>query len=333
METGTVRWGVLSTANIGRKAVGPAIQASRNGTLHAVASRTIEGARAYAGELNVPVVFGSYPELIDATDIDALYIPLPNGLHREWTLLALAAGKHVLCEKPLALDAAEAREMAAAAADAGLLLMEAFMYRFHPRIEALMRHVRSGGLGSLRAIQSAFTFRLTRPDNIRLDPGLGGGALMDVGCYCVNVSRTLVGSEPVEVDARARWTSRGVDDELSGVLRFADGVEAQIQCALTQARRERVHVGGSDAWIDVPAAFLPGTGPVSWTEHGGFGGPRVVEFDGVDQYRRMVEHFADCVLTGALLRYPATEAAANMAVIDALYRSARDECVVPVTHG
>lgn len=319
----SLRWGVLSTANIGRAAVNPAIQASRNGELVAVASRDQDVASRFAAEHGIPEALGSYEAMIDHPDLDALYIPLPNGLHLEWTVRALEAGKHVLCEKPLGLSAAECDEMQGAANANGVQLMEAFMYRFHPRIDRLLEELRSGSIGDVRAIQSAFTFKLTKPGNIRLDPELGGGALLDVGCYCVNVSRTVVGDEPLEVQARARFTERGVDDELTGTLYFENGVVAQIACSLAQERREAVDIAGTDGWMRLDSAFLPGTGSATIEVHRGRNARDSIEVSGADQYQLMVEHFGDCVLANATMRYPATEAARNLAVIEALYASAR----------
>ena len=321
---GVVRWGVLSTANIGRWAVNPAIHASRNGVLRAVASRDAETARAFAEAGRIPTAYGSYEALLDDPDIDAVYVPLPNSLHREWTVRAAEAGKHVLCEKPLALGATECAEMDAAAREHGVTLMEAFMYRFHPRTERVVDMVASGALGELTAIHSAFTFRLTRMDNIRMIPELGGGSLMDVGCYCVNVSRTVAGAEPVAVQAREVRASTGVDARLAGTMLFPDEVVAQFDSALDQERRETYEVAGTDAWIRVPAAFLPGTDDVFIHEHRGRNPAVDHRIDGDDEYRLMVEHFADCVLTGAPVRYTAAEAAANMRAIEALYRSARN---------
>ena len=263
MARDKVRWGVLSTANIGRVAVNPAIQASSNGELVAMASRDGGRARDFAAKAGIPRHHGAYEALLDDPDVDAVYVPLPNSLHRAWTIRAAEKGKHVLCEKPLATTATEGREMAAAAAANGVKLMEAFMYRFHPRTEKAADLVRDGAVGALRAIRGAFTFRLTRPDNIRLLPELGGGALMDVGCYCVNVSRTLVGSEPVAVQAWATWASSGVDAQLAGSLLFAGGVVAQFDCALTLERREAYEVAGTDGSLVVPQAFLPGTGEMA----------------------------------------------------------------------
>ncbi|MBS1241318.1 MAG: oxidoreductase domain protein [Gemmatimonadetes bacterium] len=318
-----VRWGVISTANIGRWAVNPAIQASRNGDLVAVASRDGARAQAFAAEHGIPGWYGSYQALLEDPDIDAVYIPLPNSLHREWTIRAAERGKHVLCEKPLAMTAAETEAMGAAAAASGVWLMEAFMYRFHPRTEQVVRLVREGRIGDVRMIRSAFTFRLTRPDNIRLQPELGGGALMDVGCYCVNVSRTVMGAEPVEVHATAGWGATGVDEQLAGTLRFPNGGLAQFDCALTLERREWYEVAGTEGSLGVASAFLPGTDEVVIEEHRGRGAAVRHPVGGADEYRLMVEHFADCVLHHRVPRYPAAEAAANLRVIEALYRSAR----------
>jgi len=224
-----------------------------------VASRSESAARAFAEETGIPRHYGTYESLLEDQGIDAVYIPLPNNMHKGWTIRAAEAGKHVLCEKPLALDAAECEEMAAAAAEHGVKLMEAFMYRFHPRTRRVIDMVREGVVGELKTIRSAFTFRLSRPDNIRWMPEFGGGALMDVGCYCVNVSRTIVGEEPVQVQATATRADTGVDDHLVGILRFPSGVVAHFDCALTMERCEFYEVAGTEAHFRVPAAFLPGT--------------------------------------------------------------------------
>lgn len=319
-----LRWGVLGTANIGRAAVNPAIQASHNGTLTAVASRDADRARAFARETGIPQHHGRYEDLLDDPGVDAVYIPLPNRLHREWTIRAAEAGKHILCEKPLAMDAAECLEMEAAAEANGVRLMEAFMYRFHPRTERLVALVREGAVGQVQAVRSCFTFRLTNPSNIRLDAALGGGALMDVGCYCVNVGRTLVGEEPERVQAFAEWGETGVDLRMAGTLQFPGGVLASFDCALTLDRRETCEVAGTEGTLRIDPAFLPGTGDVVLEEIRGRSPVQPHVVPGVDQYRRMVEHFADAVLHDRPLRYPPREAAANLRVIEALDRSARE---------
>lgn len=316
-----VRWGVLSTARIGRNAVTPAIQKSHNGRVQAVASRSMENARAYASELDIPRAHGSYEALLADSEIDVVYVPLPNALHKEWVVRAAEAGKHVLCEKPLALDPIECSEMQAAADANGVKLMEAFMYRFHPRSRDAFEIAASDRLGKVRSIRSAFSFKLRAADDIRRDPELGGGSLMDVGCYCVNVTRSLLGREPEAVQAFARIGPSGVDEELFATLRFEGGVHAQFHCALSLPRHEEVLVIGDRARLVWPRSFLPGEDPVELqietSEE-----VETIRHDGVDEYQLMVEHFADCVLEDRTPRYSAAEAGANMAVIRALYASA-----------
>ena len=323
MTEQNVRWGVLSTSNIGRRAVLPAIQRSSNGELLAVASRDAEKARVFAGELGIPRAYTGYQQLLADPEIEAVYIPLPNSMHREWTIKAAQASKHILCEKPLALSAAECAEMDAAARANGVLLMEAFMYRFHPQTERVIELLRQGLVGEPRLIHAAFTFHLTNPANIRLQANLGGGGLMDVGCYCVNVSRTLFASEPIEVQAFAGWSAAGVDEQLIGSLRFPGGRDAQFDSALTLARRESYQVVGPDGVIEVPVAFLPGHSDTIIRIRDS-AGERSEAITGIDEYQLMVEHFAACVRGQATLRYPPAEAAANMRTIEALYRSARN---------
>lgn len=327
-----LRWGVISTANIGRVAMIPALQKASNGDLLAVASRSQEKADEFAQRLGIPRAYGSYEALLDDPEIDAIYNPLPNNLHREWCIAAAQAGKHILCEKPLALNAQEVEEMAAAAEQHGVLLMESFMYRFLPQTERVLALIAEGAIGDLRLIQSTFTFRLTRPDNIRWRPDLGGGALMDVGCYCVNINRTLAGAEPVEVQAFATWADSGVDAEMAGSLRFAGGLVAQFNCGLTLERLERYQVQGTLGSIEVPKAFLPGDEDTLIYIHRGrlaverlrHGGTASETLPGSDEYQQIAEHFADCALNGRPLRYAPAEAAANLRVIEALYRSARN---------
>jgi predicted dehydrogenase len=318
-----VRWGVLSTANIGKRAVIPAIQRSHNGQVLALASRDAAQARQAADTLSIPRAFGSYEALLADPEVEAVYIPLPNSMHREWAIRAAQAGKHILCEKPLALNAAECAEMAAAARQHGVLLMEAFMYRFHPQTLRVLELLRQGAIGAPRLIKASFSFHLTNPANIRLQPDLGGGALMDVGCYCVNVSRTLFGAEPVEAQAYAAWSASGVDEVLAGSLRFPGGQIAQFDCGFALARRESYQVVGPDGLIEAPVAFLPGHDDATLLIR------RAAEsatetIPGVDEYQLMVEHFAACVRGHAQPRYAAEEGAANMRAIEALYRSARN---------
>ena len=318
-----LRWGILSTANIGRKTVTPALQASRNGAVVAVASRDEVQAEAYATDLGIETFYGDYESLLADPNVDAVYNPLPNSLHKPWTVRALEAGKHVLCEKPMGLNAQECLDMHAAAEQNGRVLMEAFMYRFHPRTERALELLSNNTLGDLKLVRAGFTFTVPDPGNIRLQPDLGGGSLMDVGCYCVNVGRTLLGREPVTAQAFAVWSGRGVDTSVVGVLRFGGDVFVQFHCALDTARQEFVEVVGSEGRMRLNAAFLPGLSDavVELTNHGETTQETV---PGADEYRLMSEHFADCVLNGSEPRYGALEAAANMATLEALYASARN---------
>ena len=319
-----VRFGVLSTANIGRNQVNPAIQASRNAELLAVASRDLDRAREFASKSQIPRYYEGYEALLDDSDIEAVYIPLPNSMHKEWTIRAAEKGKHILCEKPLGTSAAECREMQAAADASGVTLMEAFMYRFHPRTEKLLALVRGGGAGAIRVIRSAFTFKLARPDNIRLFPELGGGCLYDLGCYCVDASRRLAGAEPFEAQAFAEWNERGVDTQLTGTLRFPNGVVAHFDCSFLMERREFVEAAGLDGAIASPSGtFVNSTDEVDIVQYRGRDLPLVHSVKGDNHYRLMVEHFAEVVRGAAPLRYGIGESIGNLAAIEALYESAR----------
>ncbi len=317
----TLRWGILSTANIGRKVVTPAIQAALGSTVVAVASRHGSQAHRYAADLGISKHYGSYEALLGDPEVDAVYNPLPNSLHLPWTLRALEAGKHVLCEKPLGLSAAECLEMATAAKAADRVLMEAFMYRFHDRTRTLFELTRAGTLGALHLIRARFAFTVSDPLNIRLNPDLGGGALMDVGCYCVNVARSVAGGEPLTVQARAAWT-HGVDETLTATLTFGGGLVAQIDCALNQPRFEKLEVFGTEGYCEVDSAFLPGMDEAALRLTLRETGVTQTLVPGHNQYQRMVEHFAACAVQGTPLRYDALEAAANLSVIEALYTSA-----------
>lgn len=316
-----IRWGVLGVASIALRTVIPAIQNARNGQLVAIASRTADRAAQAAKQLGVRS-YGSYEALLGDREVDAVYIPLPNSLHREWTIRSAAAGKHVLCEKPLAVSASECREMIAACRDHGVQLMEAFMYRFHPRIAQVANLVASGKLGELRLVRAAFTFAVREPaTNIRFRPELGGGSLYDLGCYCVNISRMLLG-EPVEVFAWGDIGESGVDETVTALLRFDSRRTAAVDCGLRIGRREEVEIVGSEGHILVPKAFLPGTADAEFHCFNGAERKQTV-VPGTNQSQRMVEAFGDAVSTGSPVTYSPNDAVANLAVIEALLRSMR----------
>jgi predicted dehydrogenase len=255
--------------------------------------------------------------------IEAVYIPLPNHLHKPWTIKAAEAGKHILCEKPLALNPEECREMIAAAHANGVVLMESFMYRHHPRILAAREMIRAGNIGKLKTIETAFTFRLTDTTDIRYQLEMGGGALMDVGCYCVNISRLLAGREPESVMARAFWAETGVDQHLTGVLDFRDGLMAHFDCALSLAKRQRCLAAGTEGYLELPDVFLPGTGESVIHQYMGQAPVETHTFDGVDEYRMIAEDFMHAV-RGGTPAFPVDDATANMRVITALLESARN---------
>ncbi len=318
----SIHWGVLGVANIAVRAVIPPIQRSSNGRVVAIASRTVTKARDAARRLGIPKAYGSYEALLDDPDVRAVYIPLPNSLHREWTIRCAEAGKHVLCEKPLGVSAAECEEMIAACGQHGVILMEAFMYRFHPRTLRVAALAREGELGDVRLVRASFTFRLRDPiNNIRLMPNLGGGALYDVGCYCVNVSRMILG-EPREAFAFAHVGASRVDEALGGILRFDGDRLALFDCGLILSRREEYEAVGTEGRLTVPSAFLPGTADAEI--HLVKGAERtVLTTPGVDEYQCMVEQFAGAVLRGVPLRLPPEDATANLRAIEALLRSVK----------
>jgi len=316
-----MEFGILSTAKIGREDVIPAIQASEH-TVGAIASRDETRARSVADELGIERSYGSYEGLLADEAIDAVYNPLPNGLHAEWTRAAADHDLHVLCEKPLTADADEARALFDYCEEQGVTVMEAFMYHFHPRTERA-REIAADELGEIRHVEATFTFQMgDRSDDIRLDPDLAGGALMDVGCYAVSATRNLLG-EPERVFAHAADSyDAGVDSQLSGLLTYPDGVTAQITGGFDTPITHEYRVLAEDGWLRVPDAFDVAPDQHLELSYVVDGEEHTESFGGVDQYRLQVEGFADAVAAGETPRVDRTESVNNMAVIDALYESA-----------
>lgn len=321
-----IRWGILGCARITRRGLIPGIRASQSGSLHALASRNLATARAWAEEFAVPKACGSYSELVNDSAIDAVYIPLPNELHKPWVLAAADARKHVLCEKPLALDAREAAEIVGYCRDRGIILMEAFMWRHQARSLALRTLVREGAIGSLRFIRSSFSFPI-EPGDWRLDPARGGGALWDVGCYGVSTARFFAGSEPTRWSAMAHRGETGVDLTLTALLEFASGALATIDCSFEQPFRCTYELVGTQGLIEVPDAYLPpATGKalarlrtIGAVSDSGAGADQVktLEFEQADQYAAMIDAFAQSINAGRLID-PAEDGLAQMAVLDRL---------------
>ena len=328
-ESRELRWGVLSTAWIAGL-VAPSIREARGARLAGVASRDLGRAEAFACEHGAEAAFGDYGEMLDSAELDAIYIAVPNSLHPEWVRKALEAGKHVMCEKPLALSAAEARELFDLASERGLLLMEGFMYRHHPQIEAARRAVDEGEIGELLTIGSTFFTFVGDPDNIRFDAELGGGASWDVGSYCVSFSLLFGGAEPTGFAAKIRRAASGVDDTFAGVIEFANGRLATFSCGIGGELRTEVTLIGSEKTLTMANPWLPDIPADIW--HGeiprpGFElrqGVAVEErpVPGASPYQLQFENFAAVVAVEAQPGVPAAETVATIDAIEALRRSA-----------
>lgn len=317
-----LRWGVLSPARIAVRKVIPAIQRAERCEVVALASRDGERARAAAGALGVPRAHGSYEALLADPDVDAVYLPLPNHLHAPWTVEAARAGKHVLCEKPLGTSAEEAQRMVDACRAEGVALMEAFMYRLHPSWVAVRELVRSGRIGRLQAVQSWFSFYNDDPDNIRNVAAYGGGAMLDIGCYLVNLSRMLFESEPDAVHASVvRDPVSGVDVTSGAVLSFGLRV-ATLTCSIRAEPDQRVYAYGTEGHVSVGIPFnIPADRPTEVTVTAGGEPPvrparEVLRFEPADMYALQAEAFARAVLDGEPLPVPPQDAVANLRVID-----------------
>lgn len=318
-----IRWGIISTAKIGRTRVAPAIQQSSNGVVAAVASRDLNNARQYADELNIPKAYGSYEELIADPEIDAIYNPLPNSEHALWSIRCAEAGKPTLCEKPLASDAAEAKTMVDAFIQRGVLFTEGFMYRFHPQTQRVKQLVDAGDLGDLQVMMSSFTFSLSDETNIRLSKPLAGGSLMDVGCYCINVMRFMTGEEPVSGKAIQHiGASSGVDEKFSGVLVFPSGMFGHFDSGVRSHFSNQYDIRGSKGRVFVGESFVPGADATTIMHHWSADGLQTYRIEPANQYTLMVEDFADALLNQREPRFGPYDGVANMQVIDMLKANA-----------
>lgn len=317
-----IRWGILSTAKIGTVKVIPALQQSRLGKVVGIASRSVEAAQAAAEPLGIPKAFGSYEELLADPEIDAIYNPLPNHLHVPWSIKALEAGKHVLCEKPIGLTAAEGQTLV----EAGrrfpqLKLMEAFMYRHHPQWRQTRDLVQSGQIGPLRAIQCFFSYFNRDSGNIRNQPELGGGALMDIGCYPVSLSRFLFAAEPTRVLASVeRDPDFGVDRLTSAVMEFPGGTSV-FTCSTQLAPYQRIHAVGTEGRVEIEIPFnAPPDQPCRMWHQRGDAIQEIVH-DICDQYTIQGDLFAEAILENTPVPTPIEDAVSNMLAIEAIFRS------------
>jgi predicted dehydrogenase len=320
-----LRWGVLSSAKIGREKVIPAIQASLQGEVVAIASRTQESADQTAKELGIKHAYGSYEALLADPNIDAIYNPLPNHLHVPWSIKAIEAGKHVLCEKPLGLNTADVEKLIAVAQQhPELKVMEAFMYRFHPQWKTVKQLVRDGSIGQVRSIHSYFAYNNHDADNIRNNADWGGGALMDIGCYCISLSRFIYDEEPLRVLGQITpYAGYDVDCFVSGIMEFADG-NATFSAATKSEAGQYVKIHGEQGSILMPLPFSPqaGTSTHIILKRNDVR-EEIVQIPS-DHYRNMADEFAQSVFAKESVPTPLSDALANMKIIDAIFASAKD---------
>jgi predicted dehydrogenase len=324
-----VRWGILGCGNIARHAIAPAIRWSSNGELAAIGSRTFDVARRLCSELAAPRPHGSYESLLRDAEVDAIYVGLPNGLHAEWCLAAADAGKHVLCEKSLTLDAATAKRMRDAFTARRLRLVEGFMYRHHPQWGAVQALLRDGAIGAPKLVRATFCGTLLREDDHRWSKTLGGGALFDLTCYGVNVARWIFGREPRRVSALGAMIAEGVDASSAAVLDFGDGGLATVSGSLASTPEQSLVISGTDGHIEVVRPFAPEWNATT-IEVVRAAGHRRIEIGGANQFLHQVEHFASLVLDPARPLDPAEDGVLNVAACEAIARSLREGRAVDV---
>jgi xylose dehydrogenase (NAD/NADP) len=319
-----IAWGILGCAGIADKAFIPAVLESRNGRLAGIAARDEARAKAWASRFGFARAHRTYQELVEDPAVDAVYNPLPNDLHAEWSIRAMRAGKHVICEKPMAMNAPEVRAMIAAAESGGVLLMEGFMYKFHPQIDKTLELVRKGTIGEVRSVQSSFTFRFERDRaNYRWFPAMGGGALYDVGCYTLSAARLVFGAEPVSAFALARADqATGVDMTTVALLEFPGSRFAQCEASYESHFQSRLLVVGAEGTLHLDRAFSAKDHDATIEIVRG-GAKEDMCVPRANMFTLMVEHFGDAVDGKAPLRYRANDALGNMRAIDACFESIR----------
>lgn len=328
MQNNIVRCGVLSTADIALKRLVPAARESSNSEVVAISSRDESKARAVAEDLDIPTWYGSYDELIADPDLHAVINPLPNSMHCAWTIKAAEAGKHILCEKPLAVTTDEARRMIASAKANNVVLVEAFTHRWNPHLRTARRLIAEGAIGHVTSLHSALTFPVAeRQGNIRFSKELSGGSMMDAGCYAVYACRFLLGDEPIRASAFAYDSGGyGVDTSFSGLLEFPSGAVAHVGSSMEQPRRCELIAIGSEGRVEVPDMF-DDSGPVVIK----IGDEERIEaVPAPNRFRVQMDEFSECVLTGKLPEFPAEDGLANTAALVALLTAARDGTVVDV---
>jgi xylose dehydrogenase (NAD/NADP) len=321
MATRILKWGILGTARINRALIPPLNISPRN-TLLAVASRDLARAQAYAAEKGIERAHGSYEALIADTEIDVVYISLPNNLHVEWSIKAAAAGKHVLCEKPLALSVVDVDRVEEAARRYNVVIAEAFMYRHHPQTLKVVELINEGAIGRLQIVRGGFTFMIEGSENIRLKPELGGGSIWDVGCYPISYARTAAGGiAPEEVFGWQEIGPSGVDVAFFGQMRFPGGVIAQVDSGLNSAYRTRMEFIGDEGLITTTSSFKPDAEGRMYLRKGD-GPAEQFHFPDQELYLGEVEDLYDAAVYGKPQRVPLSDTRQNIATIRALLASA-----------
>ncbi len=331
MTSSRLRWGLLSTALINRKLI-PAIRSTATAELVAVASRDLGRAKSYAQEWDIPKAHGSYEEMLADQEIDCIYNPLPNNMHGPWSMRAMRLGKHVLCEKPFSINAAEAVKMAEVALETGKHLMEAFMYRFHPQMQRLEQILGDGEIGEVNLILAGFGFRLVDLSNVRLRADLAGGAVMDLGTYPISFMRFVTKQEPTHAFAVVHHGPKsGVDETMLGTLTFPNGISGQFDCSFRGGYHTFARVMGTDGSVEIAAPFTPKEGQAGLIVRTADGTVRdEIAVRDTDSYQLEVEHFCAAVMAGTKVRWTPNDSILQMRVIDALYRSSGEGRVVPV---
>ncbi len=318
-----LRWGILGPGRIAPR-IARALTDNPRGELHAIASRDADRARAFADRHGAARVHDAYDALLADPDIDVVYVALPNHLHAPWTVRALDAGKHVLCEKPVALTIEEVDRIIAASERNRRIAVEAFMFLHHPQTQQALEIARSGTLGPLQVVSGAFSFLIAYPNDPRLEPDMGGGSLWDVGCYPVSMTRRIAGEEPDGIAGFARFDERGVDRSFVGELRFPSGLLAHFESGFAAADRERLEIVGSDAVLVLEHPFLPEPdGPPPLVTIRRDGATEVIDVPSVDHYRCEVDDLQAAILDGTSPRVDLAFSRGTIATLVALDRAAR----------
>ncbi len=329
-------WGILGTGNIAEQ-FAAGISASRRGRIVAVGSRRKESATVFAGRFSIPAAYPSYDALLADPSVEAVYVSLPNTLHHEWTIKSLQAGKHVLCEKPIAVSTLQAREMFDLARQTGRVLVEAFMYCAHPQTIQALQQVRGGAIGRVKLIRTSFCYRTSRiAGNIRFDPRLAGGSLMDIGCYCVSFSHLVTGEEPDRIHAVARMHPTGIDEQISAILHYPSGAIAEFTCGMTVQADNTAYICGDEGYIAIPVPWKPVPNKGQFTiaratpprQDLAAGKPvapprRTIDIsDSRDVYAVEADAFAACVHDGAPPFVTSEQTIGTMRTVEAIRREA-----------